>query len=72
MWTSRDENMLEVENRTVRPEKYAGHFMEFPGFHLLQCFLRELHSTRHGSSMETSFPWFANSSPLGGMQGEEN
>jgi hypothetical protein len=64
---------LKSKTGSLRPEKACRLFYGIPmGSMLLQRFLRELHSMRHGSSMQVSSPWLKKFSRLGGVQGEEN
>jgi hypothetical protein len=73
IWIARDENMLEVENKTVAPRQIRWPFYGIPtGSMLLQYCVREFYSTGRGSSMETWSPWLRKSSRLGEIQSEEN
>jgi hypothetical protein len=71
--TARDENMPEVENRTIPFRKTCSLFYGIStSSMLLQFFLLKPHSARHGSLIEIWSSWFRNSPWLGGVQGQEN
>jgi hypothetical protein len=61
--TAWDEDALEVGNSTFASRKVCCSFDRVPTASMfLRCFLPELHSMRHGSSMETWLPRLRNSS----------